>query len=313
MTTVGRGLDLSLMARQVTCLMGPNGSGKSTLLRTLGGFLPPLEGSVLINGRQLKSYSQSELSVVIGVTLTGKTGAGGITVGELVSIGRHPHTGFFGRLGRRDREAVSRAIRAAGIAHKTGCYVAELSDGEHQRAMIAKTLAQECPIIILDEPTAFLDAVGRIEIMTLLHKLAREQGKAILLSTHDVDQAVRTADCLWLLSGDRGAKAGAPEDLILDGSFEAFFGKEGMEFDPYTGRIETTAPLAPIGLEGDRLTAIWVANALRRAGWQPVDAGRLPGVNCVNRNHIILTLPSGERREAASVEELSALISRVQP
>jgi iron complex transport system ATP-binding protein len=293
--------------------MGPNGSGKSTLLRTLGGFLPPLAGGVLINGRMLESYSRSELSVLVGVTLTGKTAAGGITVSELVSLGRHPYTGFFGRLSRHDKDAVSRAIQAAGIFHKAHCYVSELSDGERQRAMIAKTLAQECPIIILDEPTAFLDAVGRIEIMTLLHKLAREQGKAILLSTHDADQAVRTADCLWLLSGGRGAKAGAPEDLILDGSFETFFGREGMKFDPYSGHFEPTTPLAPIGLGGDRLTALWVANALRRAGWQPSDSDRLPGVNCTNKNHIILTLASGERLVASSVEELSALMSRIQP
>ena len=173
-------LNLRLQPGEVTCLLGLNGAGKSTLLRTLCGFQPPLSGEIRLMGKPLSSYSQSNFSLTVGVVLTEKTNAGGITVYELVSLGRHPYTGFFGQLKKTDREIIEQSLTAAGIAHKAQNYVSELSDGERQKAMIAKALAQQCPIILLDEPTAFLDVTSRIETMVLLHKLAVEQHKAIL-------------------------------------------------------------------------------------------------------------------------------------
>ena len=203
-TVVHRDLSFDLWAGELTCLLGPNGAGKSTLLRTLSAFQLPLEGELWLEGRPLRDYSEREKSRKIGVVLTDKTQAGGLTVYELVSLGRQPHTGFWGRLNREDHKLVEEALTAVGISHKAANYVAELSDGERQKVMIAKALVQECPLILLDEPTAFLDVVSRIEIMTLLHTIAREQHKTILLSTHDIDQAliqevvVRTDDpCLW--------------------------------------------------------------------------------------------------------------------
>lgn len=184
-------LNLRLQPGEVTCLLGLNGAGKSTLLRTLCGFQPPLSGEIRLMGKPLASYSQSNFSLTVGVVLTEKTNAGGITVYELVSLGRHPYTGFFGQLKKHDREIIEQSLEAAGIAHKAQNYVSELSDGERQKAMIAKALAQQCPIILLDEPTAFLDVTSRIETMVLLHRLAMEQHKAILLSTHDLDLADR--------------------------------------------------------------------------------------------------------------------------
>ena len=182
-------LDLNLYPGEVTCLLGLNGAGKSTLLRTLCGFQPSLGGEIELKGKPLASYSQGDFSRMVGVVLTEKTNAGGITVYELVSLGRHPYTGFFGQLRQDDRRIIEESLAAAGIAHKARNYVSELSDGERQKAMIAKALAQQCPIILLDEPTAFLDVTSRIETMVLLHKLAVEQQKAILLSTHDLDLA----------------------------------------------------------------------------------------------------------------------------
>ena len=157
-------LNLHLQAGEVTCLLGLNGAGKSTLLRTLCGFQPPLSGEIRLMGKPLASYSQSNFSLTVGVVLTEKTNAGGITVYELVSLGRHPYTGFFGQLKKHDKEIIEQSLEAAGIAHKAQNYVSELSDGERQKAMIAKALAQQCPIILLDEPTAFLDVTSRIEI-----------------------------------------------------------------------------------------------------------------------------------------------------
>jgi ABC-type cobalamin/Fe3+-siderophores transport systems, ATPase components len=145
------------------------------------------------------------------VVLTEKTNAGGITVYELVSLGRHPYTGFFGQLKKKDHEIIRQSLEAAGISHKAKNYVSELSDGERQKAMIAKALAQQCPLILLDEPTAFLDVTSRIETMVLLRKLAREQHKAILLSTHDLDLAIQMGDCIWLQAKGSPLSAAHPK------------------------------------------------------------------------------------------------------
>ena len=193
---VHNSLNLNLYPGEVTCLLGLNGAGKSTLIRTLCGFQPKLSGQITLLDKNIENYSQREISLNIGVVLTEKTNAGGITVYELVSLGRHPHTGFFGQLKEEDHNIIAESIIAAGISHKMHNYVAELSDGERQKVMIAKALAQQCPIIILDEPTAFLDVTSRIDTMSLLRKLATEQNKSILLSTHDLDIAIQMGDSL---------------------------------------------------------------------------------------------------------------------
>lgn len=285
-------LDLQLFAGEVTCLLGLNGAGKSTLLRTLCGFQPPLDGEIRLMGKPLDSYSQYNFSLTVGVVLTEKTNAGGITVYDLVSLGRHPYTGFFGQLKAHDREIIGQSLEAAGIAHKSQNYVSELSDGERQKAMIAKVLAQQCPIILLDEPTAFLDVTSRIETMVLLHKLAVEQNKAILLSTHDLDLALQMGDCLWLQEKGRPMSSGTPEDLIMNGAFETFFSRDGIVFDSSTGKLNTQAPVSPIGVEGDFLVSYWVGNALIRNGFRPspVKDGQM-NINCRSAHQLVMTMP----------------------
>lgn len=196
-------LNFALCRGELTCLLGSNGAGKSTLLRTLAAVQPPLSGDITLLGKPLASYSPKERSREIGIVLTDKTQAGGLSVRELVALGRQPHTGFFGRLGKEDHEIIDHALEAVGMAEKASKYTAELSDGERQKVMIAKALVQECPLILLDEPTAFLDVVSRIEIMTLLHRLASEEQRAILMSTHDIEQALVLGDKLWLLKKER--------------------------------------------------------------------------------------------------------------
>ena len=262
-------LNLKLRNGEVTCLLGLNGAGKSTLPRTLCGFQPPLSGTIYLQGKPLDSYPQRKLSQMVGVVLTEKTNVGNLTVHELVSLGRYPYSGFFGQLNANDLSVIEQSIEAVGISHKTDCNVAELSDGERQKAMIAKALAQQCPIIILDEPTAFLDVTSRIEIMTLLHKLAREQDKAILLSTHDLDLAIQMGDCLWLQGKELPMAVGSPEDLILQHRFGVFFNKDDISFDESTGKISMTTPTVPIGIEGDFKVSYWVGNALIRNGFLP--------------------------------------------
>lgn len=277
-------VDFVLRRGELTSLIGLNGAGKSTLLRTICGFQPAVSGSILIMGRELSGFSSHELALTVGVVLTEKTNAGGLTVRELVALGRQPHTGFFGRLGQKDKLLVSDAMDAVGISYKAESYVSELSDGERQRAMIAKALAQECPVIVLDEPTAFLDVASRIETMSLLHATARTQGKAILLSTHDIDNALMFSDRLLLLSSpDRPVVTGAPEDLVLDGSLGEFFGRRGMNFDIRSGRLSTGVSGPRVGVEGDGLTSRWMANALARNGFTPVlPVAGIPCIHCIS-------------------------------
>lgn len=298
-------LDLQLFAGEVTCLLGLNGAGKSTLLRTLCGFQPPLDGEIRLMGKPLDSYSQYNFSLTVGVVLTEKTNAGGITVYDLVSLGRHPYTGFFGQLKAHDREIIGQSLEAAGIAHKSQNYVSELSDGERQKAMIAKVLAQQCPIILLDEPTAFLDVTSRIETMVLLHKLAVEQNKAILLSTHDLDLALQMGDCLWLQEKGRPMSSGTPEDLIMNGAFETFFSRDGIVFDPSTGKLNTQAPVSPIGVEGDFLVSYWVGNALIRNGFRPspVKEGQM-NINCRSAHQLVMTMPDSATKTFTDVAGL---------
>lgn len=302
-------LTLQVFPGEVTCLLGLNGAGKSTLLRTLCGFQPALMGNIVIEGKPLSIYSQSELSLLLGVVLTEKTNAGGITVYDLVSLGRHPYTGFFGQLKSHDHQVIEDSIEAVGIGHKSQNFVSELSDGERQKVMIAKTLAQECPIIILDEPTAFLDVTSRIETMVLLHKLAIEQQKAILLSTHDLELAIQMGDRLWLLERGRSLTSGTPEDLILSGAFESFFQKDGIVFDPATGKLNIEKPEHPIGVEGDFIVSYWVGNALIRNGYKPspVDSSII-NIRCLGENNLQIVYPDGKTISSQNIEELLQIL-----
>ncbi|GAB6012259.1 ABC transporter ATP-binding protein [Viscerimonas tarda] len=261
-------LSVELNAGELTCLLGPNGVGKSTLLRTLSAMQLPLSGEVYLHGKPLDGYSERELSCELGVVLTDKTSVGGLTVSQLVSLGRYPYTGFFGKLSRYDHAVVDKAIKDVGIDHKAQSYMAELSDGERQKAMIAKALAQECPVILLDEPTAFLDVASRIEIMELLHHLAFTQQKTILLSTHDIESAFLFADRLWLLSRERGLESGVTEDILLSESMSLFMDKKNILFDKQTGSFlprKTFDRTVFLTAEGNLYH--WTKNFLRRNNW----------------------------------------------
>ena len=274
--TVHPCVDFTLNLGELTSLIGLNGAGKSTLIRTLCRFQPPVGGSVSVLGKDVREYAPHEFALTVGVVLTDRTNAGGLTVRELVSLGRQPHTGFLGHLGDRDRVVVSAAMDSVGISHKADSYVSELSDGERQRTMIAKALAQECPVIV--------DVASRIETMSLLHDTARRQGKAVLLSTHDIDNALIFSDRLLLLpAGGAPVVSGSPEDLVLDGSLKAFFGQRGMNFDVRSGQLSSGVSGPEVGVDGDGLTARWTANALARNGFTPVlPAEGIPCVRCLS-------------------------------
>jgi len=221
--TVAEGITDCIHSGELTCLLGENGAGKSTLLRTLSGFLPPVSGEITILGKPLRSYRERELATVIGVVLTERTNLQNMTVEELVGMGRSPYTGFWGRLSDKDRAKVEEALALVGIFALRGRMVQTLSDGERQKVMIAKALAQETPIIFLDEPTAFLDYPSKVEILRLLGRLSRDFGKTIFLSTHDLELALRVADRVWLMSRQGRLQTGSPDRLVIDPETGRFY------------------------------------------------------------------------------------------
>lgn len=230
----------SLWPGELVVLLGPNGSGKSTLLRTLSGFQAPLSGDIEIGGRPLAALTQRELARSLSVVLTERPPLDNMTAQALVGMGRAPYTGFWGSLSRRDREAVDRAMQQTGVTALAGRDVRSLSDGERQKVMIAKALAQETAIICLDEPTAFLDYPSKVEVMQLLRRLGREEGKSIFMSTHDLEVALQTADRAWLLDRRLGLAVGTPAALAADGSISRYFGHEGLRFDAATLSFRVT-------------------------------------------------------------------------
>jgi len=241
---VAAGLNGCIESGELTCLLGQNGIGKSTLLRTLSAFQPALAGDIYLSvnsqcNSQLSILNSQLLSRVIGVVLTEKPDVRNMTVGELVALGRAPYTGFWGRLGEDDRRIVAEAIRLVGIEPLAARMVDTLSDGERQKVMIAKALAQQTPVIYLDEPTAFLDFPSKVEMMQLLRRLAHEEQKTIFLSTHDVELSLQLADRLWLLEPGR-LHVGTPRELADEGVLGRFICRSGITFDKETLTIRVS-------------------------------------------------------------------------
>jgi iron complex transport system ATP-binding protein len=267
-------INVRLNAGELVCLIGPNGAGKSTLMRTLAGMQPSLAGTVTLQGDDMRSMNPRDLAQRLSIVLTERVDVGVLSAYALVALGRFPYTDWSGTLTPDDEAVVRWAIQAVGAVDLAARNVGELSDGERQKIMIARALAQEPALMLLDEPTAFLDLPRRAEMMQLLRRLAHETGRAILLSTHDLDLALHNADRIWLLPKGGPLHVGAPEDLVLSGAFEQAFQAEGVQFDPYTGSFKTTIqPAGTIDLLGDGIPAIWTIRALERAGFCVVRDG----------------------------------------
>ena len=231
--TVASNICATIRSGELTCLLGQNGIGKSTLLRTLSAFQPKLGGSITINGRELEDYTDRELAQTIGVVLTERPDVQQMTVEEMVAMGRSPYTGFWGRLNDDDRREVSAAMELTGIGELHSRLVVTLSDGERQKVMIAKALAQQTPVIFLDEPTAFLDYPSKVEMLLLLRRISREAEKTIFLSTHDLELALQVADTLGLMTPE-ALHIGTPRELAADGCLRTFVERGGATFDETT-------------------------------------------------------------------------------
>ncbi len=261
-------LSFSLRPGELVCLLGPNGAGKSTLMRTLARLQPPLSGQIWLDDRLLDDLRPGQLARRLSIVLTDRVDVGAMSGYGLVSLGRHPYTGWTGTLEEQDQQIVQWALQAVRAKDLADRLTVEMSDGERQKVLIARALAQQPKVMLLDEPTAFLDLPRRVEVMDLLRQLASENRQAILLSTHDLDLALRNADRLWLLSADGKLFDGAPEDLILNGAFERVFSAEGVTFDRERGSFHTRQEACGrLRLEGDGVAVFWTRRALERIGY----------------------------------------------
>lgn len=264
-------LNFELVAGELTCLLGPNGVGKSTLIKAILGEISPWEGQLLLEQKTLSSYSIQDRAKHIAVVLTDPIYPGNLTVGQLVALGRTPHTNWLGKLGDTDRALVEKALADTRIGYLRDARLGELSDGQRQKAMIARALAQDGSVIVLDEPTAHLDLVNRLEIMSLLREISRSQGKAILVVTHDLDIALETANRFWILNCGLPLLAGTPEDLVLSGQIQALFPSDRYQFNVARGRVEWSQAVPDFQIEGPAEQAYWVKKALVKAGITSLD------------------------------------------
>lgn len=261
-----KALSFELYPGQMTCLMGPNGVGKTTLVKAILGRLPIWEGRLKIKGKSISKLSPKELSKQLSVVLTEPIIPGNMTVGQLVSLGRTPYLNWSGYLSDFDKKVVKEALVSTNLLELKDERLSEISDGQKQKTMIARALAQDSPIMILDEPTAHLDLVNRFEIMQLLHEIAITQNKGILVITHDLDIALETSDKLWLLRKEGGLITGLTEDLILTKKIDQLFPQKNILFNVERGKVELQRPSLQLNIEGDDAANFWISKALKKAG-----------------------------------------------
>lgn len=262
-------LSLNIRNGELVCLLGPNGCGKSTLMRTIAGLQKPLAGEVFIRNSNLMRIKSRERALLISLVLTDRVEAGNLTVSDIVAVGRFPYTSQMGKLEEHDRQCIDKALKQCdleGFAHRL---YGQLSDGEKQRVMIARALAQDTPLVMLDEPTAHLDLPNRIGMMKTLRQLTKETNKAILLSTHELDLALQWADTLWLMDKQSTIHQGAPEDLVLSGAFSSVFGNDSFHFDRHSGTFKMMHErMGVVSLIGSGIDFEWTRRALEREGFE---------------------------------------------
>jgi iron complex transport system ATP-binding protein len=318
---VKNNLSLRASGGEMVALIGGNGIGKSTLLKTIAGFQPSLGGELLIHHRSASDYSPQELARVMSFVSTGIVRVANLTVRELIGLGRFPYTGWFGQLSENDHRIIGEAIQQVGLSGYENRPINRISDGERQRAMVARALAQDTGIVILDEPTAFLDISNKHEIVRILHKLADEQGKCIIYSTHDLNTALLTADRIWLMLGDQVVE-GIPEELAFNGYFPGLFpNNPHLVFDPEKGDFRIRKEnKGLVNLKAAGLQLTLATKALERLGFEviPVSPSSVPPVS----GQIVMEVTKistdwtinylGKSMEFKSLEELCGAVKKIR-
>lgn len=265
-------INVDLNEGDIVALAGPNGAGKTTLFKTFSATLEPLDGQIFLFGKELRSYSAAERAKLFSIVLTERPDDMFLKVFDVVALGRYPYLGMWARLKNTDYQTIEECLDVSGVLHLINRPFHSLSDGERQKVMISKALAQDTPIIFMDEPAAFLDYPSKIELMTLMLRLSREQGKTIMFSSHDLDILLRTADKLWIVANDKPLVWGVPEDIVLNGLIDDYFSRDGMKFDLQTAQFtsfQTTK--CEVGINQQDVRSQWVARALTRKGFAVVE------------------------------------------
>ena len=262
-TPILTGLNLAVAPGELVAVLGANGIGKSTLLRTLAGLERPLAGTLQIDGRDCDRLAAAERARLVGVVLSERIWVGALPGRQMVALGRYAYSNWNGRLTPNDFAIVDWAIDAVGATHLADRDCRELSDGERQKLNLARVLAQEPALIVLDEPTAFLDVTARADLMALLRQLTRDTGVAVVASTHDLDIALRDADTAWVIGPDKRVATGAPEDLAARGVFAAAFPsrRDSPASDSDRHTVHISGPAAAVEL---------ATTALQRERFRPV-------------------------------------------
>ncbi len=227
-------VSFALPAGSLTALIGINGSGKSTLLRTLAGLQPALGGRILLGGSPLSTVPARKKARLLSVVLTEPPASRNLTVRDLVALGRHPYTNWVGALSEADRRCTEDALEQMELTSLADQACHTLSDGQLQRAQIARALAQDTPLLLLDEPTTHLDLYHKVRILKSLRNIAHQQGKTVLFTTHEIDLAIQLCDRMLVLH-DQTVTSGQPCELIGAGAFEALFPEDTVRFDPDSG------------------------------------------------------------------------------
>ncbi|CAA6677436.1 MULTISPECIES: ABC transporter ATP-binding protein [unclassified Lentimonas] len=262
-----KALNLAIQGGEFICLLGPNGTGKSTLIRTLAGVQAPLSGNLQLQGKDFHAITPRERARMVSIVFTDSMPIGMMDAYAFAALGRHPYSGWLGGLNDHDHIRIQWALEAVGAEALSQRQVAELSDGERQKVSIARALAQESQLMLLDEPTAFLDLPRRVELMRILRDLSHREQIGMLLSTHDLDLALRYADRLWLITPDGELIQGAPESLALSGELERAFANENLDWDPEAGAFRThKTPCVMVALSGEGPAALWTSRAFARLG-----------------------------------------------
>jgi iron complex transport system ATP-binding protein len=267
-TSVMDRLSLTAHRGELVALIGRNGTGKSTLLRTMVALQPALSGAVRLQGQEINTLKSKDLPRIVSFTSTEPISLRNIKVREVVALGRFPYTNWIGSLTAGDERSVSEALDVTGMLALADRKIDNISDGERQRTLIARSLAQDTDLLVMDEPTAFLDLPSRYSIVGLLRKLIREKDKCVIYSTHDLDTAINEADRLWLMT-ETGICEGAPEDLMLSGILAKAFESPLLTFSQTAGTFSfVREKLEPIALEGSGLVRKLTERALRRCGYR---------------------------------------------
>ncbi len=300
----------SAEAGEMVALIGRNGIGKSTLLRTIAGLQPPLGGTVNILGSDTSTYSRKHIAREVGYISTEVVRAGDMRVYDLVTLGRYPYTNWFGMIDETSRSAIDEAIARAGLNALKDRLIIELSDGERQRAIIAMALARDTTIVLMDEPTAFLDVGSRFEIMSLMHKIAVDRGKTVVFSTHDLHSAINQADKIWLMT-EGGIHEGAPEDLLLHNSFDHLLENSNLKINKYDGEIQLRREAkGKIFISGKGFEKYCTEKAVIRAGYETTGTPTDPSVEILTENkHAWILKKNGRVYECDSIYDLVKILS----